>query len=332
MSETNTEYYIKGVLSGDRQVLAQTITLIESTLPSHQAMVRCIMDALLPFSGGSIRLGITGVPGVGKSTFIEKLGSYLIESGKKVAVLAVDPSSAASGGSILGDRTRMPTLSADPCAFVRPSPSGNTLGGVARKTKESILVCEAAGFDVVIVETVGVGQSETAVSDMVDFFLLLMLAGAGDELQGIKRGIVELADAIVITKADGENLERAKTAKKVYESALHLFYPTGSGWTPRVMICSAVTGEGINEVWETICEQRRYLEKIGKLKQKRREQDVKWFRFLVEEGLWDWFFSSVTMKKTYKKEEESVFNGEKTAMAAANKVLSQLYENSESNG
>ena len=230
---------VNGLLNGNRRILAKTITLIESSLSSHQVLAQAILDRLLPHTGKAVRLGITGVPGVGKSSFIESLGMLLVEKGHRVAVLAVDPSSTRSGGSILADKTRMERLSADSRAFIRPSPSGGTLGGVARKTRETMLVCEAAGFDVIIVETVGVGQSEITVSSMVDFFLVLMLAGAGDELQGIKKGVLELADAIAINKADGDNIEKAGRAKKDYETALHLLRPASPNWSPPVLTCSA---------------------------------------------------------------------------------------------
>ena len=231
------EDYVNGVLKGDRRVLSKTITMIESALDRHKDIARAIIDQLLPHAGGAVRLGITGVPGVGKSTFIESFGMALIRQGHKVAVLAVDPSSTRSGGSIMADKTRMEQLAVQADAFIRPSPSGGTLGGVARKTRETMLVCEAAGFDVMIVETVGVGQSETAVASMVDFFLVLMLAGAGDELQGIKKGVLEMADAIAITKADGDNVDKARQAARAYASALHLLSPVSAHWQPPVLTC-----------------------------------------------------------------------------------------------
>ncbi|HSW67390.1 MAG TPA: methylmalonyl Co-A mutase-associated GTPase MeaB, partial [Bacteroidales bacterium] len=246
------EEYLDGLLNGDRTILGKVITLIESALPEHHQMAQSIIAKCLPHSGNSIRIGITGVPGVGKSTFIETLGSQLTSSGNKLAVLAIDPSSKRTKGSILGDKTRMETLSADSNAFIRPSPSAGTLGGVARKTHESVLLCEAAGFNIIFIETVGVGQSETTVYDMVDFFLLLMLAGGGDELQGIKRGIMEMADAVVINKADGDNAARANLTAAQMQNAIRLFPAPVSGWQPIVATCSALTNFGIKEVWDNI--------------------------------------------------------------------------------
>ncbi len=248
----SADEYIKGILAGNRTLLSKAITLVESSLPKHQEIAQQIIEQCIQYAGKSIRLGITGVPGVGKSTFIESLGIYLTGQGHQLAVLAIDPSSEKTKGSILGDKTRMEKLSVDKNAFIRPSPSAGSLGGVARKTKEIIILCEAAGFDTIIVETVGVGQSETAVHSMVDFFLLLMLAGAGDELQGIKRGIMEMADALVINKADGDNVKKAKLAQLEYKNALHLFPPSESGWIPTVNTCSSLNNKGIEEVWKVI--------------------------------------------------------------------------------
>jgi LAO/AO transport system kinase len=248
----STVEFVDGIRSGNRTILSKAITLIESSLHSHQQKAQEIINICLPWSGKSIRVGITGVPGVGKSTFIEALGMYLTSKGCQIAVLAIDPSSTRSKGSILGDKTRMEELSVDPKAYIRPSPSAGSLGGVARKTRETIVLCEAAGFDVILVETMGVGQSETTVRSMVDFFLLLMLSGAGDELQGIKRGIMEMADAIIINKADGDNINKAKAARIEYKNALHLFPPAESGWNPVVDICSARSGMGIETVWNFI--------------------------------------------------------------------------------
>jgi len=248
----NATQYLDGLLKGDITILSQAITLIESTLKEHQLIAEEIVEACLPYSGNSIRIGITGVPGVGKSTLIETLGQYITNQNNKLAVLAVDPSSRLSHGSILGDKTRMEELSINPKAFIRPSPSAGNLGGVAKKTRETIILCEAAGYNVIFIETVGVGQSETTVKDMVDFFLLLMLAGAGDELQGIKRGIMEMADMLIINKADGNNYKNALRAKAEYESALRLFPPTNSKWAPTVEVCSALTGLNINHIWNTI--------------------------------------------------------------------------------
>ncbi len=281
----DSQFYIDGVLKDDRRVLSKTITLIESARLDHQKLARKIVDSLLSHTGGAVRLGITGVPGVGKSTFIESLGVYLTGLGKKVAVLAVDPSSRRSRGSILADKTRMEKLSIDKNAYIRPSPSGGTLGGVASKTREALLVCEAAGFDVVIVETVGVGQSETTVASMVDFFMVLMLSGAGDELQGIKKGVLEIADGLAINKADGDNVKKANMAKRQYETALHLLSPSSSNWSPPVLTCSSLEMTGISEVWETVLDHRGIFTKTGELKANRKKQDVEWMWALVEDGL-----------------------------------------------
>ncbi|MFW5930957.1 MAG: methylmalonyl Co-A mutase-associated GTPase MeaB [Desulfosalsimonas sp.] len=317
----NAAYYIEGVRAGSRKAVSKTITLIESALQDHQSFTHEVLDGLLPYTGNSIRLGITGVPGVGKSTFIEGLGIRLIEKGHRVAILAVDPSSARSGGSIMGDKTRMEKLAADERAFVRPSPSGGSLGGVARKTRETIFVLEAAGYDVVIVETVGVGQSEFTVASMVDFFLVLLLAGAGDELQGIKRGIIELADAVAVNKADGDNVERAKKARKDYENALHLMGAGSDFWRPPVMTCSALEMTGIEEIWETVLKHRGKMEASGELGRRRKKQARQWFEFLVEEGLRDWFYGLLEVKKLLPELDRRLEQGETTAMAAARRLL-----------
>lgn len=285
MQPPDPRAYIEGVLAGERRMLAKCITLVESALSAHQEAARSILGALLPHTGKAVRLGVTGVPGVGKSTFIEALGLRLVAEGRRVAVLAVDPTSVRSGGSVMADKTRMERLSRQPNAFIRPSPSGGTLGGVARKTRETMLLCEAAGFDVVLVETVGVGQSETAVASMVDFFLVLLLAGAGDEIQGIKKGVLELADALAVTKADGENRPRAEHAARVYASALRLLQPSSPSWTPPVLLCSALEGSGIAEVWETVLRHREIFTATGELAEKRRQQAVAWMWSLIEEGL-----------------------------------------------
>jgi LAO/AO transport system kinase len=302
--------YKEKILKGDRRFLAKTITLIESSLIDHQKKAAEIIDSILPYTGNSIRLGITGVPGVGKSTFIESFGMTLIKKGHKVAVLAVDPSSVISGGSILGDRTRMEKLSAEESAFIRPSSSGGALGGVGQRTKEAMLLCEAAGFDVLIIETVGVGQSETMVASMVDFFLVLMLSGAGDELQGIKKGILEIADAIAINKADGDNIKNAKRAKREYETALHFLTPKYSVWSPPVLTCSAVNGEGIKEIWDTVLEHKKKLEDSGEFLKKRRKQILDWFFSIVDEKIKKDFYNNEKVKKllpdiiTYIKDEK----------------------------
>lgn len=271
INKTADEYF-NGIKSADINILGQAITLVESTLKQHNELASEIINKCMPHSGNSIRIGFTGVPGVGKSSFIESLGVKLIEQGKKIAVLAIDPSSQRSGGSILGDKTRMEILSSSKKAFIRPSPSAGSLGGVARKTAETIILCEAAGFEIIFIETVGVGQSEIAVHSMTDFFLLLMLAGAGDELQGIKRGIMEMADAIVITKADGDNINKAKAATAEYKNALHLFPPTKSGWSPPVTIASAHSGQGVIEVWEIIEQYTLQTKNNGFFFKKRQEQ------------------------------------------------------------
>ncbi len=320
----DSEYYVQGVCSGNRKMLAKTITLIESSLPKHQELITGVLDQLLPFTGNAIRLGISGVPGVGKSTFIEALGMNLVERGHRIAILAVDPSSTHSGGSIMGDKTRMEKLSTHPNAFIRPSPSGGTLGGVSRKTRESILVCEASGFDVIIVETVGVGQSEVSVSSMVDFFLLLMLAGAGDDLQGIKRGILELSDAIVINKADGDNLNKALQAKKIYADTMHLFSVDNTGWSPPVLTCSALHMTGIDEVWEMVLKHNKKLTDSGALEEKRKKQALEWMWALLEEGLKDWFYQLPEIKKLMSEARWAVEKGTTTPTAAVKKLLNSL--------
>ena len=316
-----TQDYIDGVLAKKRRIVAKTITLIESSLASHQEMAKTIVDALLPYAGKAVRIGITGVPGVGKSTYIESFGLQLVKQGYGVAVLAVDPSSSKSGGSIMGDKTRMEKLSLEQKAFIRPSPSGGTLGGVARRTRETIVVCEAAGYDVIIVETVGVGQSETTVASMVDFFLVLMLAGAGDELQGIKKGVLELADAIAINKADGDNIEHAKKAKLEYEKALSLLTPSSKIWSPPVLTCSAVTMDGIDEIWQTILDHRKKIEASGELAEKRSKQALDWMWALVEEGLIDRFYKNPGVEKFLPNIVNSVEKGKTGPTVAAHKLL-----------
>jgi len=316
-----TQDYIDGVLAKNRRIVAKTITLIESSLPSHQEMAKAIVDALLPHTGKAVRIGITGVPGVGKSTYIESFGLQLVKQRHRVAVLAVDPSSSKSGGSIMGDKTRMERLSLEQQAFIRPSPSGGTLGGVTRRTRETMIVCEAAGFDIIIVETVGVGQSETTVASMVDFFLVLMLAGAGDELQGIKKGVLELADAIAINKADGNNIEHARKAKIEYEKALNLLTPSSKIWSPPVLTCSAVTLDGIDEIWQTILEHRKKLESSGELAEKRRKQALDWMWALVEEGLIDRFYKNPGVEKSLPNIVKSVEKGITGPTVAAHKLL-----------
>jgi LAO/AO transport system kinase len=275
------------VLSGDRRALARAITLIESRRPDHQEQAERLLERLLPATGAAVRLGVSGTPGAGKSTFIEALGAHVIEHGHQVAVLAVDPSSRRSGGSILGDKTRMQRLAKAPDAFIRPSPAGATLGGVTRRTREAGLACEAAGFDVIVIETVGVGQSESAVADMVDCFLLLLAPGGGDELQGIKRGVIELADLVLINKADGELLAAARRAQADYQAALRLLRPATPGWTPEVLTCSALHGEGIAAVWQAVQRQRSASEVAGELAAKRQRQSGSWLWAEVQAGLAD---------------------------------------------
>lgn len=322
--QKDPDYYIQGVLDANRLMLSRTITLIESSLPAHQELAGKIIEQLLPHTGNAIRLGITGVPGAGKSTFIESFGTLLTELGHRVAVLAIDPSSARSGGSVLGDKTRMLELSVNDNAFIRPSPSGGTLGGVARKTRETMLACEAAGFDVIIIETVGVGQSETTVASMVDFFLVLMIAGAGDELQGIKKGILEVADSIVINKADGDNVTRAERARREYETALHILTPASSNWSPRVMTCSALKNSGLSEIWETVNEHRSALTASGELNAKRRKQALDWMYFLLDEGLKNWFYHHPDIESNLPELTEAIQRQTISPTAAASRLLSHL--------
>ncbi len=318
------EDYFNGIRENNRIVLSQAITLIESSLPEHQILAREIIEQCLPFAGKSIRIGITGVPGVGKSTFIESIGKLVTGQGSKLAVLAIDPSSSRSKGSILGDKTRMEELSTDPNAFIRPSPSAGSLGGVARKTRESIILCESAGFDVIFIETVGVGQSEVAVHSMVDFFLLLMLAGAGDELQGIKRGIMEMADAIAITKADGANKKNAEQAKRECQNALHLYPAASSGWSPRVLTCSAHTNKGIPEVLNTILEYCDFTRENGYFRKKRREQAKYWMYETIDERVKYDFYNHNKIKNILPTYEENVLNGKTSPFSAANDLLDAL--------
>lgn len=327
--QIDIEAYIDGVLNGNRLMLARTITLIESTLPAHQEAAGAIIDRLLPQTGNSIRLGITGVPGAGKSTFIETFGTMLTGMGHKVAVLAIDPSSTRSGGSILGDKTRMEKLSVDANAFIRPSPSGGNLGGVARKTREVMLACEAAGFDVIIIETVGVGQSETTVASMVDFFMVLMIAGAGDELQGIKKGVLEVADTIVINKADGDNIIRAEAAQKEYQTALHLLMPRSSNWSPPVLTCSSLKATGLDAIWQTVLTHRQQLTDCGELAEKRRSQALDWMAFLVNEGLREWFYNLEQVKTSLPRLRKAL-EAETTSPTAAAAGLLAILRHGES--
>ena len=316
--------FVRGIRAGERAVLARAITLVESKRLDHQKSARALVQSLLPHTGAARRVGITGAPGVGKSTTIDALGSHLTARGHKVAVLAVDPSSARTGGSILADKTRMAQLSADPLAFIRPSPAAGTLGGVAAKTRETMLICEAAGYDVILVETVGTGQSETAVADMTDFFLALMLPGAGDELQGLKKGLVELADMIAINKADGDNLARAKVAAAEYRAALHILTPRVAEWQPPVVTCSALTGAGLAELWEHIVDHERRLAATGAFAARRREQQVKWMWALLEDRLRSRLASDPKLKAKLPQLERAVADGTLSPALAVDDIVATL--------
>jgi LAO/AO transport system kinase len=319
------ERYVEGVLQGDRMILARAITVIESDLPADGELAAQLLDRLLPHAGNSRRVGITGVPGVGKSTFIDALGMFLIQDyGETVAVLSVDPSSPISGGSILGDKTRMERLAVEERAFIRPSPSRGHLGGVARRTRETILLCEAAGYRNILVETVGVGQSETAVRSMTDFFLLLMLAGAGDELQGMKRGIIEMLDGMTITKSDGDNKRKAERARIEYSQALHLFPASADGWTPPVLTCSSLAGEGIAEVWQMVLDHRQLVEANGFLDQRRSRQALEWMNELLMLGLEESFRADRKVSSHLPSLKEEVRKGTVTPFAASRELL-RLY-------
>ncbi|HET8861433.1 methylmalonyl Co-A mutase-associated GTPase MeaB [Marivirga sp.] len=320
------EDYKSGVLSGDRVALSRAITLVESTLESDNEVAAKLIDEIYDFTGNSFRVGITGVPGVGKSTFIESFGNQILEMGKKLAVLTIDPSSQKTGGSILGDKTRMERLSQSKNAFIRPSPSGDALGGVAHKTRETMLLCEAAGFDVIFIETVGVGQSETAVKNMVDFFLLLMLAGAGDELQGIKKGIMEMADAIAINKADGENIKNAKNAQREYQNALHLFPANENGWIPKVNICSALQNEGLKDIWKTMQEFLLQQKQSGSFNENRKEQSIHWMHQTIHHFLKQNFYKNPEINKKMSKFENEVRSGNKHSMQAARFLLNEYFK------
>jgi LAO/AO transport system kinase len=313
---------LRGIRNRDRATLGRAITMVESSNPDHRQTAQELLTGLLPLTGKARRIGISGVPGVGKSSFIETFGLRLVDEGHRVAVLAVDPSSSVSKGSILGDKTRMDRLAVSDDAFIRPSPTGGSLGGVARKTRESILVCEAAGFDVVLVETVGVGQSEITVAEMVDFFLLLKLTGAGDELQGIKRGILELADLISINKADGENVEAAERARAAFERALAILRPEGDdGWKPRVVTSSGHTGAGLDEIWKIIGEHHKQLSANGELEKRRQRQLLGWMWSLVDEGLHTAVREHPQVAESLEALEEDVLEGRTTATAAADRIL-----------
>ena len=316
--------YIEGILRSDRMVLSRAITLVESTLASDRILAASVLHGVLPHTGQSLRVGITGVPGVGKSTFIEAFGNHIAGLGKKLAVLTVDPSSGRSGGSILGDKTRMETLVNQPLAYVRPSPTGTSLGGVTRSTRQAMLLCEAAGYEVIIVETVGVGQSETAVHGMTDFFLLLMLAGAGDELQGIKRGIMEMADAVTITKADGSNANAARQARQTYQNALHLMSATGSGWQPPVQVCSALDGTGIAEVWEVMEKYAAITRANGYFTRQRQTQNLQWLHETIRQEMEENFYRNPLVSSRLPAMEADVESGKTAALEAA-WILLQRY-------
>lgn len=314
--------YVEGILKGNRTVLSQAVTLVESNRPDHHAMAQEVIEKCLPHAVKSTRVGITGVPGAGKSTFIDALGELLIkQDNHKLAVLAIDPSSERSKGSILGDKTRMEFLSVAENAFVRPSPSAGSLGGVARKTRETIVLCEAAGFDTVLVETVGVGQSETAVHSMVDFFLLIQLAGTGDELQGIKRGIMEMADGIAINKCDGNNMERAQAARVSFKNALMLFPPTESGWKPDALCCSAIEGTGISEVWQNIEDYIHFTRRNGYHLRRRTEQAKYWMYETINQALLEDFYRNETMEKEIAEAEKQVLENKLSSFIAAHRLL-----------
>lgn len=309
------------LIAGNRTALAQAITLVESTRCDHQARARALLTDVMAHTGAAWRIGLTGVPGVGKSTLIEALGTHVTGLGRKVAVLAVDPSSSRTGGSIMGDKTRMGALAVDPCAFIRPSPSAGTLGGVARKTRETMLLCEAAGYDVVIVETVGVGQSETVVAEMVDVFVALMLPGAGDELQGIKKGLLELAEILFVNKADGDNAPRARRAARDLEAALHLLAPASPHWSPQVLTGSALTGDGIAGLWDMIASHRDMMERAGVMAERRSGQQVRWLWSMVEARVLDAFRSDPSVRSAAAGLERAVASGRLPASEAAERLL-----------
>ena len=324
IKKINIDDLYKGIIEDNRAVLAKAITLIESNSPAHIEKAQQLLKKILPFTGKSIRIGITGSPGVGKSTLIESLGNYLCDNGNKVAVLAIDPSSSKSKGSILGDKTRMETLSRQKNAFIRPSATGGTLGGVASKTREALLLCEAAGFNIIIIETVGVGQNEIAVRSMVDFYLLMILPEGGDELQGIKKGVVELADLLVINKADGTNINRAKITQKAYSDAIHYILPATENWTTKTLLCSAINNEGIVDIWDTIQEFEKNTVKTGVFQKRRNEQLLKWVYSLIEEKILNDFYQNENVKKIKPEIEKKVLKGSITPTLAVNQLLSLI--------
>lgn len=316
--------YIDGIRTGNRIILSRAITLIESQLPEDKVAAQNLLEQLLPYTGQSIRIGITGVPGVGKSTFIEVFGKTITAQNKKIAVLAIDPTSQITRGSIMGDKTRMEELAHDPLAYIRPSPAGNSLGGVANKTRETILLCEAAGYNIIIVETVGVGQSETVVKGMVDFFLLLMLAGAGDELQGIKRGIIEMADAIAITKADGDNTQASKNARLEYLQALHLYPAATNNWQTPVLTCSALNNTGISEIWETIQSYIQKMQANGFWDTNRQKQNLEWLYTFIRQTLEDNFFNNPAIKAGLIDIQKNILSGKMLPIQGAKALLARF--------
>ncbi len=325
VKQLSVQDYVEGILQGNRTILARAITLVESSLYKHQNMAQQVIEQCLKHAGNSIRLGITGVPGVGKSSVIEVLGKMLTSQGHKVAVLAIDPSSERSGGSILGDKTRMELLSCDPNAFIRPSPSAGSLGGVARKTREIIILCEAAGFDVVIIETVGVGQSEVLAHSMVDFFLLLQLANAGDELQGIKRGIMEMADAIAINKSEGKEKERSELAASHYRNALHLFPPQESGWQPKVFTCSAYSKIGMDTIWQTVLDYVKMTQQNGFFYKNRNEQNLRILSETIQQTLVERFYNSEVVKQKLGIAKDDILDNKVSAYVIAQKLIDEYF-------
>ena len=322
----STDEYVEGILRGDITILSQAITLIESNKPEHYDQAQQIIERCLPHAGRSVRIGITGVPGAGKSTFIEAVGNMVVSLHHRLAVLAIDPSSERSGGSILGDKTRMESISSNPDIFIRPSPSAGSLGGVARKTRETIVLCEAAGFDVIFIETVGVGQSETAVHSMVDMFMLLQISGAGDELQGIKRGIMEMADMMVITKADGENRQKAELARAQFQSALHLFPMPESGWRPKVYTCSAVAETGLEEVWKGVEEFLDHIESNGYFQSNRNRQNTYWMYESINDALKDSFYRDPAVAAHLADVEQRVLDAKLSSFIAAKELLDIYFD------
>jgi LAO/AO transport system kinase len=316
--------YIDGILSGDRVILSRGITIVESNLESDKILAKEIIQAILPFSGNSIRIGITGVPGVGKSTFIEAFGKHLITKGHKVGILSIDPSSQRSKGSILGDKTRMEELANLEDAYIRPSATGDTLGGVANKTGETMLLCEAAGYDVILIETVGVGQSETAVHGMTDFFLLLMLSGAGDELQGIKKGIMEMADMVVINKADGDNIKKSEMARRQYQNALHIFPQSDSGWSPVVTTASATKNIGIDTVWDEIEKYKKLVDENGYFKKNRIQQQIQWMYNNINEELKQLFYGSKNITEHLSVLEKDIISSKISPVKAAQLIIEKF--------